>query len=219
MKHEASHEAFIAEVASLALGRLSPEERETCRPRIVYGSGGGMTGVRGVCYYSRWQNGEPDPVDLVEICAFGEESLVQVAGTTIHELAHALAGPDAGHRKLWKAACARLGLRCARAAGMTYSPAALAPEIRELVWFHEFSDGRPATTNSGLFGPLAVPTLVKPRPCSLGYGTQGGRSRGKGSGTRYRKFVCDCEPQVIVRSARDVLDVTCNACETQFKRG
>ena len=51
-------------------------------------------GLRGVTIYSRWANGhgphDPDP--FVEICAAGEESIVQLAGTTIHELAHVVLG-------------------------------------------------------------------------------------------------------------------------------
>ncbi len=202
------HERFIQEVADLAIARLSPDDRARCKARIVYGAGHGL-GYRGVTFYGSWQNGEPKPIDLVEICAFGEESLIQVAGTTIHEIGHVLAGPGTGHGKLWKDACRRLGLRCAKAAGMRYSLAAFAPEIREVVWRHEFSDGRP--TGGFHAGPVA-----KVRPCSQGVGTRGGKSRGKGSGSRYRKYVCQCEPQIIIRAARDDLDATCNQCGADF---
>lgn len=212
---QSGHEAFIGEIAKAAISRLPPDEREKCKLRIVYGSGGGMTGVRGVTFYGKWSNGEPEPIDLVEICAFGEESLLQIAGTTIHEIAHVLAGHGAAHGKDWKAACALLGLRCAKAAGMRYSHAALSPAIREIVWFHEFADGRPAT--GGMVFGLPI-VLTKPRPCSQGIGSRGGKSRGKGSGSRQRKFVCQCEPPVIVRAARDELNATCNDCSANFER-
>ena len=61
---------------------------------VVYGAGDGR--YRGVCHYSAWANGV-GPVEVVEIAAAGEESLVQVAGTTLHELAHVLAGWGGGH--------------------------------------------------------------------------------------------------------------------------
>lgn len=209
------HEAFIGEIARAAIDRLSEEDKAKCKLRIVYGSGGGMTGVRGVTFYGKWQNGEPEPVDLVEICAFGEESLLQIAGTTIHEIAHVHAGHGAAHGKDWKASCALLGLRCAKAAGMQYTLSALVSEIREIVWRHEFADGRPAT--GGMVFGLPIMT-TKPRPCSQGIGSRGGKSRGKGSGSRQRKFVCQCEPPVIVRAARDELNATCNDCSANFER-
>lgn len=211
------HEAFIGEIAKAAINRLPPAEQAKCKLRLIYGSGAG-TKARGVTYYSRWQNGEPEPIDLVEICAFGEESLIQIAGTTIHEIAHVLAGHKAAHGQDWKAACALLGLRCAKAAGMCYSLSALCPEIRELVWRHEFADGRPESGLS-IVGLLGVPTLVPTiRPCSHGVGSRGGRSRGKASGSRQRKFVCECTPPVIIRAARDELNATCNDCGEGFKR-
>ena len=211
------HESFIASVAKLAIARLSRDEQAKCKLRLVYGSGAG-TNARGVTFYSRWQNGDPEPIDLVEICAFGEESLIQVAGTTVHEIAHVLAGHEAAHGPEWKAACGRLGLRCARAAGMRYSLAALCPAIRELVWRHEFDDGRPDVGMS-VFGLLGVPTLSPTiRPCSHGVGSRGGTSRGRGSGSRNRKFTCGCDPVVIVRSARDELHATCDLCGEGFKR-
>lgn len=215
-KPRATHEQFIETVARMAIGRLDPEERERCNCRICYGTGAGR-GARGITYFGTWRNGAPRPVDIVEICAFGEESLCQVAGTTIHEIGHVLAGPDAGHGKDWKAACERLGLRRAMAAGMNYTLCAFAPTIREAIWEYEFADGGP---NNGLSGlaplPPGTPT-PKLRPCSQGVGTRGGKSRGKGSGSRMRKYACPGCGQIL-RAAADGLDVRCNPCGVDFER-
>ncbi len=205
------HETFIAEIARLAIARLAPEEQQKCKARIVYGVG--RPGVRGTTFYGAWKNGDPEPVDIIEVCALHEESLVQVAGTTIHEVGHVLAGSSAGHRKGWKEACARLGLRAAKAGGMTYHLAAFAYELREVIARHAFKDGKPIF---GLNG-TNVPTR-KARPCTLGIGTKGGKSRGPGSGSRMRKFVCQCEPPIIVRSAREELRAQCLECGELFER-
>jgi hypothetical protein len=87
--------------------------------RIKLAYGFGQPGLRGVTIYSRWANGHgPQDADpFVEICAAGEESIVQLAGTTVHELAHVVAGWEAGHGNGWKETCERLGLRCVKAAG------------------------------------------------------------------------------------------------------
>lgn len=206
------HEAFIHAVADLAVERLPEAERGACACKLVYGSGHGSRGtLRGVTIFRSWKNGVPGELPLVEVCALAEEGAVQLAGTTIHEMGHVLAGPGAGHGKVWKQACQRLGLRAARAAGMRYTLAALAPEIRERVAEMAIKDGRPLT------GALPVGTL--PRPCSHGTGSRGGTSRGKGSGSRLRKWVCECPKPVIVRVASDDFHAHCDACGAAFKRG
>lgn len=205
------HERFIQSVASIALSRLSDDERRQCEARLTYGAG--QPGLRGATYYGAWQNGADEPVPFVEICAFGEESDVQLIGTTIHELGHVLAGPNAGHGKAWKQACAKLGLRRVKAAGTHYCMAMLDPEIRErIARLPSPIDGRPVGAHRG----AGAGAIAPPKPCPLGYGTRGGKSRGKGSGSRMRKFVCECG--VIVRSARDELRAHCDDCGTAFTR-
>lgn len=208
-----NHQEFIERVAHIALSRLPESERAQCEARITYGAG--QPGLRGVTYYGAWQNGGEKPVPFVEVCAFGEESPVQLIGTTIHELGHVLAGPGAGHGKDWKAACERLGLRKVRAAGTSYCLAMLAPDIREqIARLPSPEDGEPI----GAHRPGIGPVVVKPKPCPMGTGTRGGKSRGKGSGSRMRKFVCQCDPPIIVRAARDELPVTCDCCGSRFER-
>lgn len=45
---------------------------------------------------------------------------------------------------------------------------------------------------------------------------RGSPSRGVGSGSRMRRFVCDCTPPVIVRTARDSFDAMCHHCTGEF---
>lgn len=207
-----THEQFIHDVRAAAVARLNEEDRRLVMDvKLVYGAGY-KTGARGVTFHKVWQNGHKH--DLCEICAFGEDSIIQVAGTTIHELAHALAGVGAGHSKAWVEACAKLGLRFVRAAGTRYSLACFTPDVRMAL------AGMKLPTDGGPGALLGLSPNVAPvsqgRPCSAGVGTRGGKSRGVGSGSRLRKFVCSCG--VIVRASRDVLNATCNDCGSAFNR-
>ncbi|HEX5077695.1 MAG TPA: hypothetical protein VFV80_01010 [Geminicoccaceae bacterium] len=207
-----THEQYIHAVRAIAVARLSNEEREAALDaKLVYGAGSRAT--RGVTYFGCWKNGHDHA--FAEICAFGEDSPIQVAGTTLHELAHVIAGPGAGHGKAWLAACKRLGLLFVRAAGTKYSPACFAPEIREaILQLPKPTDGKP--TPFGGIAPNGTPLQLKIRPCGAGIGVKGGKSRGAGSGSRLRKFTCGCG--VIARVARDEFAATCNLCDTPFKR-
>ncbi len=213
---ETTHEAFVQAVRSVVVDRVSDAQtrERLLGVKLVYGGGPGD--VRGLCYYQAWQNGPRH--DFVEIAATGEESHVQLAGTTIHELAHALAGPGSGHGPQWKAACAVLGLRVAQAAGQDYTPAHFdAPTWARIEALPHPSDGQP-TFASGR-GP-ALPRRSK--PCPLGIGTRGGRSRGAGSGSRLRLWICGCPegtPGRKVRVASDAWNATCNRCGTQYRLG
>lgn len=209
-----NHEQFIHAVRDAAIGYLAVTNPEAAdkvsKAKVVYGVG--APHLRGVTIYSRWKpNGGDDAQPIVEICAFGEESLLQVAGTTIHELGHVLAPIGAGHDKQWKAACESLGLRCIRAAGTRYTWAMFAPAIRARLAELGVTDGAPVN------GALAVGGKArKPGPCTAGIGTRGGKSRGTGSGSRLRKYVADCGQ--IIRASTDTLDATCNCCDSHFQR-
>ncbi len=98
-----THEAYIAGVRDLILERaeLTDEQRERlAHTKLMYGAG--QAGVRGVCFFDAWENGI-GKVAVVEIGAMTQESWLQLAGTTLHELAHVLAGNKAGHSAEWKA--------------------------------------------------------------------------------------------------------------------
>lgn len=201
-----THETYIKAIADFAIARLLPEVAEPVRQaKVVYGRG--HPGLRGVTCFSEWH--QEGAVPLVEICAAGESDVIQLAGTTIHELGHVLGGIGAGHSKAWHAACAQLGLRHCHAAGHQYRLADFSTDVRHFIAsLQKPTDGRP----NGWVGGLAP----APRPCSAGIGTRGGKSRGVGSGSRLRKFICECVPPVIVRAARAELHAHCDDCGCGF---
>ena len=208
-----THETFIMAVAQAAIARLPDEERKVfAGMKLTYGMG--LPGVRGITYYGRWKSGDATEAPsgaFVEIGAGCQESWVQVAGTTIHELAHVLAGHSAGHGPDWKAACARLGLRRVLAAGTAYKLANFECPLRfALAAMAKPNEGEPVCN---LYGPGLGPKL---KPCTAGLGTRGGKSRGTGSGSRLRLFECDCVPPVKARVARDEFAATCDCCAGHF---
>lgn len=204
-----THEQFIQQVATIAASKLASDEKAKLDGiKLAYGAG--QAGLRGVTFYDRWGKADTK-APFVEVCAFGQESLVQLAGTTIHELGHVLAGFAAGHGKPWKDACEHLGLRKVKAAGTRYSWSMFAPDIREAVaYLPKPDDGAPIAP---LFGAGFMP-----KPCGAGRGSRGGKSFGHGSGSRLRLFTCECVPPLRVRIARDEFDCTCNTCNTEFTR-
>lgn len=203
-----THEAFIQRVRDIATSDLPEDERaKLLQAKLVYGKG--MAGLRGITCYGAWSNGHQGD-DFIEVCAQGEESPTQLAGTTIHELGHCLAGLGSGHGPLWKAACERLGLRRPRAQGHQYLNAGFSAALRaRLAVLTKPLDGTPG------FG--GIPGAVfRLRPCSMGYGTRGGKSRGPGSGSRLRKWVCECG--IIARVSSDEFQATCDRCHSAFTR-
>lgn len=217
-----THEAYILAVRDIALARLDESERAAfhATAKLVYGAGSPQ--LRGVTYFKRWNAQQAPhacgtdcdhtahaPGCVIEICAFGESDHVQLAATTIHEIAHWLAGYQAGHGKDWRAACKRLGLRIAHAAGQRYCLAYLDPDVRmQIAALATPSDGRPVSMhhaggNHGVFGGIGL--SPSGRPCGAGNGTRGGKSRGTGSGSRMLKVSCaDCG--CVIRMTRTWLD-------------
>jgi hypothetical protein len=210
-----THEAFVHAVRVIAVDRIAdPETRERLLgAKLVYGTGDGR--YRGICYYRSWRNGAEH--DLIEVAATGEESPVQLAGTTIHETAHVLAGPGAGHGAEWRAACRALGLSHAEAAGQAYAPEHFAPDIWPAIAAVPVpTDGVPTFASRGMRPAVGLPVAPAPRPCPLGIGTRGGRSRGIGSGSRLRLWMCACG--VKVRVASDDFRAECRRCGSAFTR-
>jgi hypothetical protein len=204
-----THEQFIAEVANAAISLVPHEERsDLLNAKLTYGAG--KSGLRGITYYDKWLTSDDEKAAFVEICSFGESSPVQLAGTTIHELGHVLAGFKAGHSKQWKCACEGLGLRRLQAAGTEYKLAMFHPDIRATI-VSLIERLEPAKPGQGHFAPTGPQ-----KPCSAGTGSRGGVSRGVGSGSRLRKYVCACTPPQIIRASTDTLDCTCNKCASSF---
>lgn len=218
-----THEMFIAAVARIVRQRLSETEQAKLDAiKLVYGAG--QSGLRGVTYFAKWK-GKTELAPFVEVCAFGQESWVQVAGTTIHEIAHVLAGWNAGHGPEWKAMCEHCGLKDAKAAGHSYSVSCFAPDVRSaLECLEKPNEGEPvaplgflAPVDPFRIHPGAVWTKP-PKPCAAGTGTRGGKSRGKGAGSRYRLWLCSCAMPVRVRVASDVFEATCAHCKALFRK-
>lgn len=209
-----THEAYIAGVRDLILqsAELSDEQRQQlAHTKLLYGAGQSM--VRGVCYYDAWENGI-GKVAVIEIGAAAQESWVQLAGTTLHELAHVLAGNSAGHSVAWKDAAKTLGFSIRpEAAGQRYALAIFQPKLREQIaaLAATLADGSPAFRGTFSFAGVSVI-----RPCSAGIGTRGGTSRGKGSGSRSRLYQCGHGQKV--RAATDSLNAICGECGTAFEK-
>jgi hypothetical protein len=213
---ERSDDALCAEHGRLfrrGEGLSAEQFAQLLNTKLVYGVGAGW--YRGITCHQAWQNGV-GTVDVVEIAATGEESWIQLAGTTIHELAHVLAGRGAGHGIEWKDTAAKLGFtKRPEAAGQVYRLAMIRPRLRHALaeLAAELADGSPAFT-------LRAATVVHsaPRPCSQGHGTRGGRSRGAGSGSRLRLWECSCVKPVKARVASDNFAAHCDTCSEPFHK-
>jgi len=215
-----THERFIDQCRqaivshALSIGTVTAEQAEQLlHAKLLYGVGDGS--YRGICHYDAWENGV-GRVAVVEIAAIAQESWTQLAGTTLHELGHVLAGFASGHGTEWKDAAVQLGfvIRPA-AAGQIYHLAMFAPALRAQIYAlaAKIGDGHPAFRTFG-----GAPLVVKPRPCSMGVGTRGGTSRGKGSGSRLRLWECACPRPVKVRVSSDDFRAHCDLCNSAFKR-
>lgn len=174
-----THEQYLAAVRDVVIKEadITGEEKTALENvKLVYGHRHGRYGF--TCYDS-WENKDGKHA-VIQLCLNAEESLLQLATTTIHELGHVIAGHAAGHGPEWKAACRRLGFPGARAVGFNpHDPLSLNIQ-QAILKIPEPTDGKPnkdfdeAVTTAG--------------PC--GQGTRGGKSRGKGSGSRLKKIEC-----------------------------
>lgn len=209
-----TREAFVHAVRAAVLATAPLDDLQRARlsaAKLVYGAGDG--GYRGICYYGAWENGEQGHA-FVEIAATGEENAVQLAGTTVHELGHVIAGPSGGHKAEWRTACDLLGLTDAQAVGHVYTMEGFKPALRAAIEaLGEPNDGKPAF--GSITGPLA-PRTTKIKPCPMGRGTRGGKSRGTGSGSRLRLWECACAKPVKVRVASDDFKARCDECGQPF---
>lgn len=213
-----THEDYIRDIAAFVVmhADLNPTEEATLAGiKLVYGSG--PSGTRGITFFGRWKAGETER-PFVEISAFGQESIVQLTGTTIHELGHVLAGWGAGHGKDWHSACERLGLVGIKAAGTDYTWANFAPWVATYAMaIAPPEDGEPVQSLIARMGKTITPGMTgyKLTGCKAGIGTRGGKSRGTGSGSRLRLWQCACG--VKARVASDTFDATHDPCGSKFE--
>jgi hypothetical protein len=147
---------------------------------------------------------------------------VQLAGTTLHELGHCLAGRDAGHGPEWKLACQELGLIRCFARSQAYEKRDYAPELwKQINALGRPTDGVPAKRHVSTTGtPVPLVALApKAPPCKAGIGSEGGHSRGPGSGSRLRLYMCQCEkPPNKARVGSDEFKAQCLRCGSIFER-
>lgn len=218
-----THETYIAAVAALGIGRLPEAQRDAFRGmKLTYGVG--PDGIRGVTYYKGWKgDGTDQPTALVSLNPLCQADWVQVAGTTLHELGHVLAGMGTGHGPAWHDACEALGLRRILAAGTVYRLSMFAPDIRMvLAEMEKPADGSPVCGLPGMGGHGAP--ILRIRPCTAGIGTRGGKSRLAGSSNRQRLYECEGDPAIghkpqKVRVASDTFAAHCDHCRTAFRLG
>jgi hypothetical protein len=214
-----THDNYIRQIAAFAIanGDLNETERAMLSAvKLVYGSG--PSGTRGVTFYGKWKGADNSVLPFVEVSAFGQESIVQLTGTTLHELGHALAGWNAGHGPDWHKACDRLGLRKIKAAGTNYVWANFDSSLRHFaISIEKPCEGEPVKSMNAQLAIGQIPfKLGGLKGCQAGIGTRGGKSRGVGSGSRLRLYQCSCGCKV--RIASDTFDATHNPCATAFKR-
>jgi len=171
---------------------------------------------------------------MLGIVAQGGETACQLATTVAHELGHVICGPGQGHNAVWRDACKRLGMVNVIAAGAhqpgwvhNFEPKLAKALQRIPLW----NDGACATLAQAVgaikatLGPSVLPPVlqgdipppvVKVKPCGAGFGTLGGRSRGKGSGSRMLKYTAKhtppCTGPAILRCASTTLRAKCDAC-------
>lgn len=211
-----THEQYINAVRSIVVGRI-PESADRDKLMAVKLTYGAHERVRGVTYFNQWScAGKDCAVDFACISAMGQESIVQLAGTTIHELGHVLAGLGHGHDNEWHEACYRLGLRNIRAAGTNYLWANFMPDVRErIVALGVPGDGKPqflnGLTRHGTGGAAGKMLPGNIPGCTHGVGSRGGKSRGTGSGSRMLKVTCS-DSGYTVRVARAWLDKGAPLC-------
>jgi len=205
-----THEQYINAVRDIAAARIGDAK---CRAKVtsaklIYGSGDGARGRRGVTMFDSWKVADNCSA-LAEVCALGEENPVQLAGTTLHELGHVLAGRICGHNEEWKSACEALGLLNAKAVGHAYLPESFDADAWALISALENpTDGMPIAPSSKFAGGKGG--------CRAGVGVKGGKSRGKGSGSRLRLWECKCDPPIKVRIASDAFRAHCDDCNQPF---
>jgi predicted SprT family Zn-dependent metalloprotease len=207
-----THESHLHLVRDVLAARLNAGERaKALNAELFYGAG--RPNAFGACFYDRWNREQTQ--DVIEIAAFNEVSLEQLWETLAHELAHTVAGHDAGHGPEWKAVAKRLGLRSPKAAGRACSQQ-LDPEvINVLRQIPVPQDGKPVTASASVVKTVSTPGST----CPAGIGTQDGKSRGPGSGSRLRLFMCECsDPPVRARVASDKFNATCDTCGSKFQR-
>ena len=191
-------------------GSLNEAEREKLlATELLFGAYD--PGVYGACFFERWVR---DGIqDVIQISAFWATSQEEMWVTMVHECAHVLAGKSAGHGPVWKATAIRLGLIHPKASGEP-SIEDLHPDLVTVLKAIPLpTDGMPVCDGQGR-------RRSKGRSgCKVGIGSREGKSRGPGTGSRLRLWLCQCEPPYRVRVASNDFKALCLRCRAEFVRG
>ena len=175
-------EDYLAEVTRVVCAQYPATGAALSEVRLVFGSGVRRRGLDPL--HRVWGGGEAEePRALVEIATIGGLSRAETCHVVLHELAHVLA-PGVGHGKEWRHAARQVGLMNPRAAPDPYELrdwGALSPGVRRALQ---------AIPEPVERSPVDYYYDWQRQPCSAGYGTRGGTSRGEGAGSRYLKVVC-----------------------------
>jgi len=221
-----THEWYLgALTAALAKSPdlTAADRKAIASARVTYGWG--ERGTRGIAVKGYWQGAKGDRGHLVGINCGWQRSVLELVETLAHELGHVIDNLENGHGAGWRRCCERLGFPGARAVDTQgdgalswewFTPA-MAKRLKAVPLPNDGSpldpSKRPLDPATGkptpvwsTDGPSAIPD--KPRPCGAGWGRSGGKSRGKGAGSRYLKWTCG--GGCIVRHAGTELDATCN---------
>jgi len=216
-----THEAYIAAIWAIIRKRpaLTKEDRAAMdKTRLSYGVNP-TGGTRGVTWKDGWNHnvgGKPKIGMMICLHADGQESLCQLAGTTLHEAAHVIAGLDCGHDGVWKSACARVGLPAA-VNGTAYSWDKFDPAVAKAIQrLKAPNDGWPVLDEETKQAFAAG----KVKPCGAGHGTRGGTSRGKGAGSRHYRYICEhkapCALPPKINCGFQTLQADCRVCKQPY---
>jgi hypothetical protein len=185
-----THEEYIQAIRQLVLQHCTSQDEHDhiAACKLTYGLGTKRT--RGTACLHSWSTNDQQIVGFAHVSAKAEESITQLIGTTIHELAH-IACNIKGHGKKWKKACSLLGLTTCEAKGQSYK----AEHFYQPLW-------------------NAIDQLEKPTDGSPSFGgTVGTTSKG----SRLRLWECECQPAVKVRVASDNFIAECKLCNQYFR--
>ncbi|MCB7128156.1 MAG: hypothetical protein J3T61_01295 [Candidatus Brocadiales bacterium] len=185
-----THEEYLQAVRDAVI-QYAPEHAPVLEnTKLVYGDG--TPKRRGRCIKATWKLGEAlHP--FVEISAHAEESLIQIRGTIIHELGHAIC-EKTGHNKAWRRCCTELGLTIVKKGGQDYHQDHFNPAL--LLLLEKIPDPTDGNPDFSAFGGQKKP------------------------GSRLVLFECACNPPVKVRiaAAEHIPVIQCMECNFLFKR-
>lgn len=190
-------------------GKITESEaRWILSARIVYSAGTDL-GVFGATHHESWLLADGvTKVPVLSVEALVQCDAAQLCSTLIHEAGHILAthrasGERQGHNDKWKEACLSLGYTSPVAYAKPETWAAFDPSLASLLQAVALpaADGRTAKAWQWSTNPDDPPGTVvitgangfvytRRFRCSDGAGSQGGVSRGAGSGSRYLLASC-----------------------------